>query len=228
MKYQKTFAVLLSALLITTCFADDFNPPDWRGDPLSVEAEWGFENGPPEFELVPDGIHNTVGGSNGETLSGYLTHIDSGPQSYYVDDPDGAGPKGAGWFFDGFVIHIDNWIDNEPYKDIRIQFTGYKELVDGPILELGDPFAMGLDVSAVPLENWMVTDGGWNSDGVMTWSWLDIRIWPNPDREDIWFNTPLPGVIMDQVYVDTISVPEPGTISLLAIGALSLLRKRRS
>lgn len=228
MKYQKAFAVLLSALLITTCFADDFNPPDWRGDPLSIEAEWDFENGPPEYELVPDVTYNTVGGSNGETLSGYLTHIDYGTNSYYVDDPDGAGPKGAGWYFDGFVIHIDNWIDLEPYKDIRVQFTAYKETIDGQILELGDPTAMGLDVSAVPLDSWSVTGGGWDSDGVITWAWLDIRIWPNPDREDLWFDTPLQGVIIDQVYVDTISIPEPATMGLLIVGSLALVRKRCS
>jgi len=53
----------------------------------------------------------------------------------------------------------------------------------------------------------------------------DWIIVPNPDWEDIYFSLPQ-GVIVEQVIIDTIS-PEPGTVSLLMIGAMAVLRRRR-
>lgn len=221
MKKQTMFTVLISILLIGTGFADDFNPPPWRGGPLSIEAQWDFEGG--IISSYPPDYYMTVGGSHGEVLSGYWTHIDG--TGAYVPDPDGAGPKGGGAAYTGFVIHLDNWIDVLPYKDIRLQLTGYMS-TGGEVPFFQDP---QFDITAVPLDGWMLMESGIEYNGIedITRAWYDIRIWPNPDREDIWFNTVPPGVIIDQVYVDTISIPEPTTFVLLSLGGL-LLRKFKS
>jgi hypothetical protein len=53
-----------------------------------------------------------------------------------------------------------------------------------------------------------------------------VKIWPNPETEEIgmFFGW---GTVLDYVHVDTICIPEPATICLLGLGALSLLRKRK-
>ena len=228
MKKLLTFCFVAALIMVLfsadRAEADDFNPPVWRGDPLTVEAEWDFW-GPVTTGISPDGIYNTVGGSGGETLSTYWTHIDgTGP---WVADPDGSGPKGAGWAFSGFVIHLANWIDIEPYKDIRLQLTGYMSN-GGEVTFFADP-QPDITSSSPPLDAWMMTDSGSSYDDAqdITRAWYDFRLWPNPDKEDIWFNVVPAGVIIDQVYVDTISTPEPTTIVLLGLGGL-LLRRRKS
>lgn len=219
-----SIAVALLPFAANRAQADDFNPPPWRGDPLSVEAAWDFEAGitmsyPPDY-------FNTVGGSQGEVLDPYWTHIDGTGSS--VPDPDGPeGPKGAGVdYWGGFVIHLANWVDNEPYKDIRLQLTGYLLEGPGPIAEWCEP---QFDVWASPLDSWKVTDGGMFCDPVtdITQAWYDIRIWPNPDKEDITFG-PAPGIVIDQIYVDTISIPEPSSAFLIAlVGGLGVFIRRK-
>ncbi len=60
-------------------------------------------------------------------------------------------------------------------------------------------------------------------DGWMQTS-FDITIWPNPIEE--WFA--IKGDIMvDELSINTECIPEPTTIALLGLGALTLLRKRR-
>lgn len=205
------FAIALVLFSANRAQADDFNPPDWRGDPLSVEAEWNFEGGI-ITSYAPD-YFNAVG-SQEKTLDSYWTHIDG--TGAWVPDPDDLGPKGAGAdYFGGFVIHLANWNDDELYKDIRLQLTGYYLQSNGPVLEWDLPY---FDITASPLNSWTITDGGVNYDlgQDITRAWYDIRIWPNPDNEDIWFD-PVPGIVIDQIYVDTISIPEPASVAMMAL-----------
>ena len=219
MRKTVNLLMVLLVLMVTNVMADDFNPPAWRGGPLSVEVEWDFETTPQGAGGLDPDSFNAVGGSNGETLWGYYTHIDYAGE--YVSDPDGQGPKGGGYAFSGFVIHLDNWIDNELYKDIRVQLTGYMSN-GGEAKSLIDPYNLGLDMSASPMNDWGVTGSYYAYDAStdITYASFDFRIWPNPDNEDIWFNTVPQGVVIDQVYVDTISIPEPASLCLLGLGGL--------
>jgi hypothetical protein len=57
-----------------------------------------------------------------------------------------------------------------------------------------------------------------------------IRIWPNPGVEKIGFiiwGTPTAPAVLDYIHVDTICIPEPATICLLGLGALSLIRRKK-
>ena len=60
---------------------------------------------------------------------------------------------------------------------------------------------------------------------------FDIEIRPNPDWEQITIfgSTPdniIPGNLLT-IEVDTISFPEPAALSMLAIGSLAMLRRKR-
>ena len=60
---------------------------------------------------------------------------------------------------------------------------------------------------------------------------LDLSVWriePNPPHETIVLRSdPMWGAVIDQVVVQTICIPEPLTISFLALGGLFLRRRRR-
>jgi hypothetical protein len=56
-----------------------------------------------------------------------------------------------------------------------------------------------------------------------------VRIWPNPGVEKIQFmilGTTAPAVL-DYIHVDTICIPEPATVGILSLGALSLIRRKK-
>jgi hypothetical protein len=57
-----------------------------------------------------------------------------------------------------------------------------------------------------------------------------VKIWPNPEVEKIGFmilGTSAPAVL-DYIHVDTICTPEPATIALFGLGALSLIRRKKT
>lgn len=56
-----------------------------------------------------------------------------------------------------------------------------------------------------------------------------FRIYPNPDKEHVEFSIVSTGGMAGllEMHVDTICIPEPATIALLGIGALSLLHRRK-
>ena len=209
--------VVLGAALIVGAparvMADDFWPPWWRGQPLSVMAEWEFAG---EWEYWPSvSIYPEIVDFYGEGEHSYLpTHI-HGYDVFWEEDPNEPGdgraysdPNSGGYF----EIVMDNWYDDEPYKYFWIQMTYGGDTPSVYAIE-GEPNGYAyfpLDVIHVD-ENHVVE------------SWV---IEPNPDWEWIWIDIPA-GTWVDQLLIDTISIPEPATLSLLALGGLLVTRRRR-
>jgi hypothetical protein len=54
-------------------------------------------------------------------------------------------------------------------------------------------------------------------------STYNLRIYPNPDFEILRIDGT---VMVDQIVIDTICIPEPAALILLAFGGLLLLRRR--
>jgi hypothetical protein len=134
----------------------------------------------------------------------------------------GIGDGDGGWFFpDGGDIHfrVDNVIDNEPVKHIWLQVThtpGLGLAVD-PLT--GFNFAT---TGSFPGAVSMIPHGPTST--IFYWD-----MFPNPPWEDFRLLV-FGGGEIDQIVVDTISIPEPSSVVLCGIGLLSvamIARRRR-
>lgn len=213
------FAAVLAVLTSPSClFADDLNPPSYRGGPLSTSAEWDFLTDQPSDSIQPDGtsVPLVVGDAapllNAEFPTGapYPSGAIFGDVSF-SNESNGAyrgGPAGDGVL----VFNVPNWIDMEPYKRLRLQVT-----YTGPapttlvIGFLGVPGSAD-GVTELLVDRLDVASSNMLPPG-MSYFMEDWQIMPNPDWEQValFFQA---GTIVDQVVIDTISgqTAEPGFI----------------
>ena len=216
------FTSLFAAILIcVSTYADNFAPPPWVGQPLSYHAEWDF----PSYTDISNPDSESDGGPiNNEFLyDQFSTHIDyDGPGWVWdVADGDGGVTKPGGG---SFGINTINWVDELPLKYVRVQltFTGLAPDV---------PHAQGFSFDLYHGGGATTTDHGLFASDLPVFvdanhAYWDITMIPNPDWEQIVVNVPQ-GTIIDQIVVDTISIPEPSTMTVLALGAFLVLRRRR-
>jgi hypothetical protein len=110
-------------------------------------------------------------------------------------------------------LEIPNYENPNEYKEIWV--------------DIGDAVATNVTVSATDESStnfdYLVLPGQGDAE-------FGVRIWPNPYVEKIDFAISTVGAptVLDYIHVDTICAPEPTTIALLGLGALSLLRRKRS
>lgn len=201
--------------------ADDLQPPPWRGGQYSTVAEWEFLG--PLPVTPPDGAIPPVVGDGG----GAPTATILGPMTWDPYDGDGAwigsGPTPADF---GIIdLYIPNWIDLLPVKFIRVQMTVQNSGMPGAVHVAGitasDPQGI-TGVQFVGATETLIP----GTLGQLVHRVEDWRIFPNPDFENIRIIVPT-DTLVDQIVVDTISIPEPATIGLLTLAGATLLRRRR-
>ena len=220
--------VLCGALLGVTewTFAEDLNPPPYRGGFRSTVAEWDFDEDGTN-PLLPDGDLPTVVGDFAPQLDAAFPAGAPHPSGFANSNLT---YTGSGFLNEGEVnrnlsFNVPNWIDQEPYKFLRLQVT-YTGTTPGTTVfgVLGAPGETD-SVDEVLLDTVFGTAG--NS----LYFYQDWELRPNPDWDQVVLFVP-PGTFIDQVVIDTISTPEPSSIALAAIMALSALgwkaRRRRT
>lgn len=217
---------LLCVLVCVYCLAgiaqaDDMLPPDWRGDDRTVMAEWDswidFPNpSPPDYwESNPVGIAvpEATFAASTELLSGFEGRTDVLKLNEH----------------DGVIFDLENHPGGD-HKIVRIQVTSY--MMDADISLDVWAWKDGVLLDGYTGERFWPeeVDTFWHPDDWTTYVY-EFEIWPNPDREQIGLkftdDAYQYGIYVDQVVIDTICIPEPATLIILAIGGMSLIRRRR-
>jgi len=235
--------VLLGVLAALIClpasaWAHDLLPPSWRGRPGTSVARWDSWSGCDSFWSY-DG-----------SLSAPEYHYESGWNYYegpwFLEDGIFRVPYSSR--YQRLAFELDNYDDNRPWKDIRVQVTLYGAGYNfedyylsvwtwADPSEWEDPMPGG-DVEAILSATEPVEVAGQPGWFVLA---FDLRMWPNPDRETIglqflqgpFYNvsgqyTATGGnVWVGQVVIDTYCVPEPATLMLLALGGLAVIRRKK-
>jgi hypothetical protein len=195
---------IILGLSSTPVFGDDLNPPSYRGQPLSVHAHWNVD---------------PTSGSGDLGLSQFSWVDDNDPSTYLhstiVSNPVAKDPNNV------YQFMLPNFVDELPLKLLRIQvaWTGTTQPplgVSGYGLDIGQHIPGVVTVASTPLV-FTQPDGGYQ--------FFDMEFRPNPDMEWVYVTVPSDGHL-DQVVIDTISVPEPAMLGLLALGGLALIRHR--
>ncbi len=205
--------VVCVSLSATCAFGDDLYPPPWRGQPGTTYQQWQFLTA--DQAAVPDVVNNPYGAPSAQVWPGT-------GQWWW---PVWGGRVGV-WPLSGAIeLYIPNRPNGGEYKDIWLQLTWAKQAYASV------PIVSTLPQGSVELIS-EIDIGPTNEPppaGANWWhSTYNIRIYPNPDFETIRID----GTIMvDQIVVDTICIPEPGSLAAMFAGLVGLagfvIRKRR-
>lgn len=218
-------AALLAAACLSVsasaCLADDFAPPPWAPpgtpNPHAITAEWEFftDTNP----LAPDGALTDLTFGSGLAPGGNYAFVD-GPGGVIWGPGDGDGE----WTFPmGGTIHIelDNVLDLEPVKHIWLQVT----------------HSTGASIGLDTLAGFNFAATGSSPDGPVvtpfdpTHTLITWNMFPNPPWEEFNLIVFEDGASIDEVVLDTISIPEPSTLALCAVSLSALafvsFRRRR-
>jgi hypothetical protein len=161
-----------------------------------------------------------------------VTHIPGPGAGWHEKQPTGpdydpAGDPGDGWvnLSGELIIDIPNFVNTNPRKVIWIQLVWEPQAPNSvPIVQLLDPAGQPTSVPLVRtelLEEGFDQTNPWRAVYHDTWH---LELFPNPDFEQISISG---GINVDEIVIDTWCVPEPATMSFLAIGGLAILRRRR-
>jgi len=202
---KKMGSVFVALCLVTPAFGVAMTSLGWwtEGAPGSTHAYW---------EFTPDYVTAIPG-------AGYSAKPESVNNPYPLNVVATIAPGGTydgETKFQGSYISVNLELPN--YPDLNL----YKEIW----VDLGNNVVNPLDISlsATPSSIDFVYEILPGNDVAE----FGVRIWPNPEVEKVGFvlfGVTAPAVL-DYIHVDTICVPEPATLAILALGGVLLLKKR--
>ena len=206
MKKLALMTVALAMMVAAPALAEDIYPPDWRGDERSTYQRWEFNDDNPI--PLPDEVMNPFG----------MPQMVVTPYAPWMPEFGDPISRPGVWPLSGMIeVEVPN---NQPdeYKLIRVQVT-WAEQQEGsgiePIITVAIPVQ-----GEVQEADRLTTCVGYPWQHTV----VDFFVIPNPEWETI---SIFGEVNVDEVVIDTICIPEPGTMLLLAVGGVSALLRRR-
>jgi len=204
------------AVFARSAFADDVQPPPWRGQYSTTSQFWEFMTLNPG-PLQPDG--SPTGGQPWLPS----THLIVYPDGDWIAADPASGREGI-WPLSGEMwVTVDNHNPPNEVKYMWVQLTWRYDPNKGdkipPILSDFDPmYAMPPGLTIEPVVD---LGFGWYET---TYKW-EIR--PNPPDE---FFIISGNILVDELVIDTWCIPEPSTLALAGFGGglLLVLRRRRA
>lgn len=206
---------IVTLTLVATSYGIITPPvPEWRGNEGTTYQQWLFST---DTKMpAPDTVDNPYG------LPGLL--VDPHPDSTWIND-EMPGAVGV-WPLSG---EIDTFIPNRPggeYKEIWITLR-WKGIDDqGGELPFNSFLPSEPLVAVAPYEYMdmykefdQIDDNLWHSTVYVA------TIWPNPTMEWVSIKG---NILVDELSIETICVPEPATIAILAIGGILTIRRRKN
>ena len=212
--------IILLVLLTSSAFGEDVwqGPPvgKWtRGDPGSTWQHWDF--------CTPNEIDPCYG-QNNYGRPRFLPFQDPVTWQWFSDVPGPMHAPVTAWqaLYENIPMSFE--IPNQPVpndiKYVFVQVTSTLAPITVNVMGAGPgasyrtgTWDTGLPPTQHPNEEWYTYTHG-------------LTIEPNPEIEyvDIYFPA---GAYVEQVVIDTICIPEPATLALLAVGGMMALARRR-
>jgi len=211
-------AITYFALTVVATSAAIYEPPvpGWRGNDGTTLQKWFFNDS--NSTPLADVDENPFG-----------TPLLDVKSDLHLQSHDGA--EGVWSLGSEIDIILPNSPEPNPYKEIWLTLIWKAE--DSTLLPTGgpfetDPFLPDMPNIGVAFEGMIYQDQWIEEEFIDAEGWLHttyiIGLWPNPIKEYISIKG---NILVDELCIETICIPEPATIAVLSMGGLLALRKRK-
>lgn len=216
----------VAGLLCSGAIADDVFAPNWRGDFLTVTAAWDYwgQEGPGPGTAQPGFYDANPGGLGANPALAYW-----GSNSYVHDNlfnRQSVLEIGVDSNPDTLQFGLLNY-GNGDRKDILIQVTYYQgfgaplSFDVGALTDIGSPPFPLTDTVAATVLDTMAHPDGWVTSS------YGFSLTPKPQAEGLQINFTSYPAYIDQVVIDTRSIPSPGALGVVLIAGVAVSSRRR-